>query len=319
MTSPQAFCGFWARALERSRRAAHGLPLVWRLVARERGAVWASDSAAKQEQSKTEAGSPRNCNITTAGRFRSSPRITEFKQPETVRARTGSVDGALSCVYLWPEQMARKMLRNVEIRGVHAARNGPSPPPTPAGGPGGQAGAEHGGPPWFKEESSPAGWRELLRAWGDERDGSLSHREAVSFKVDWGVAFFRAEYRGSEPHPVVDGKANPLGQSLLDRCHLRARVEEPRYRQGPRGLEATGLQGLLVFGTYPDPDVDDGPVPAEGCLQAWHRLRAPRWADRPRARRRRSAEPGRARPRSAGSLPAALRNDRGRRRRRPSP
>ena len=74
----------------------------------------------------------------------------------------------------------------------------------------------------------------------------------------------------------MDGKANPLGQSLLDRCHLRAGVEEPRYRQGPRGLEATGLQGLLVFGTYPDPDVDDGPVPAEGCLQAWHRLRAPR-------------------------------------------
>ena len=28
------------------------------------------------------------------------------------------------------------MLRNVEIRGVHAAGNGPSPPPTPAGGPG---------------------------------------------------------------------------------------------------------------------------------------------------------------------------------------
>ncbi len=45
-----------------------------------------------------------------------------------------------------------------------------------------QAGDEHGGPPWFKEESSPAGWRELLRARGDERDGSLSHREAVSFK-----------------------------------------------------------------------------------------------------------------------------------------
>src|SRR5271166_3070200 len=28
--------------------------------------------------------------------------------------------------YPWPEQMARKMLRNVEKRGVHAARNGPS-------------------------------------------------------------------------------------------------------------------------------------------------------------------------------------------------
>ncbi len=41
--------------------------------------------------------------------------------------------------YPWPEQMARKMLRNVEKRGVHAARNGPSPPPTPAGGPVAQA------------------------------------------------------------------------------------------------------------------------------------------------------------------------------------
>ena len=26
----------------------------------------------------------------------------------------------------WPEQMARKMLRNVEKRGVHTARNGPN-------------------------------------------------------------------------------------------------------------------------------------------------------------------------------------------------
>jgi len=31
--------------------------------------------------------------------------------------------------------MARKMLRNVEKRGAQAARNGPSLPPTPAGGP----------------------------------------------------------------------------------------------------------------------------------------------------------------------------------------
>ncbi len=33
----------------------------------------------------------------------------------------------------WTEQMSRKMLRNVEKRGIQAARNGPSPPPTPAG------------------------------------------------------------------------------------------------------------------------------------------------------------------------------------------
>src|SRR5208337_2043232 len=31
--------------------------------------------------------------------------------------------------------MSRKMLRNVEKRGVHTARNGPSPPPTPVRGP----------------------------------------------------------------------------------------------------------------------------------------------------------------------------------------
>ncbi len=30
--------------------------------------------------------------------------------------------------YPWPEQMSRKMYRNVEKRGVHTARNGPSPP-----------------------------------------------------------------------------------------------------------------------------------------------------------------------------------------------
>ena len=60
-----------------------------RLVARERRAVWASDSDAKQEQSKTEAGSPRNCDVTTAGRLRSSARNTEFRA-----ARNGpSADG----------------------------------------------------------------------------------------------------------------------------------------------------------------------------------------------------------------------------------
>ena len=49
----------------------------------------------------------------------------------------------------------------------------------------GQAGDEHGGPPWFKEESSPAGWRELLRAWEDEGDGSLSPagRHTVCFNM----------------------------------------------------------------------------------------------------------------------------------------
>src|SRR5208283_263504 len=46
---------------------------------------------------------------------------------------------AFRAEYPWPEQMDRKMLRNVEKRGVQAARIGPSPPPTPAGGPVAQA------------------------------------------------------------------------------------------------------------------------------------------------------------------------------------
>ena len=111
-----------------------------------------------------------------------------------------------------------------------------------------------------RDHRDPNGANDSPLRWVRGLDGSEGH----AHKVDRGIAFFRAEYRGSEPHPVVDGKANPLGQSLLDRCHLRARVEEPRYRQGPRGLEATGLQGLLVFGTYPDPDVDEGARPCRG-------------------------------------------------------
>jgi hypothetical protein len=46
-----------------------------------------------------------------------------------------AVDPARRAGYPGTEQMSRKMLRNVEKRGVHTARNGPSPPPTLAGGP----------------------------------------------------------------------------------------------------------------------------------------------------------------------------------------
>ena len=46
-----------------------------------------------------------------------------------------AVDAARRAGYPWTEQMARKMLRNVEKRGVQSAVNGPSPPSTPAGGP----------------------------------------------------------------------------------------------------------------------------------------------------------------------------------------
>ena len=72
----------------------------------------------------------------------------------------------------------------------------------------GQAGDEHGGPPWFKEESSPAGWRELLRAWGDEGDGSLSHRGAVSFKANCLTWVFNLDQtEGSAPAPASSGSS----------------------------------------------------------------------------------------------------------------
>ena len=49
------------------------------------------------------------------------------------------------------------MLRNVEKRGVHAARNGPSPPPTPAGGPVARPEMSTANRLGSREESSRAG------------------------------------------------------------------------------------------------------------------------------------------------------------------
>ena len=80
------------------------------------------------------------------------------------------------------------MLRNVEKRGVQAARNGPSPPPCVAKPE--MSTADRLG---SKQGSSRAGWRELLTPWVDERDRSLSHCGAVSFKTNFS--------------PVLDGRA----------------------------------------------------------------------------------------------------------------
>ena len=60
----------------------------------------------------------------------------------------------------------------------------------------GPGGDEHGGSPWFKEESSPAGWRELLTPWGDERVRSLSHRGAVSYYSAGSIALENANDAG---------------------------------------------------------------------------------------------------------------------------
>ena len=107
----------------------------------------------------------------------------------------------------------------------------------------------------------------------------------------------------------MDWETHPLGQDLLNRCHPHQCRGVPAPT-AVEGLEDRAFQGLLVLGPNPDSDIDDRPVTSDGHLQAWHRLTAPRWADRPQARRRRSAGPGRGRPRIAGSLPVPLRYDR---------
>ena len=56
-----------------------------------------------------------------------------FVEHDLGESSGSAADAARRAGYPWTGQMARKMLRNVEKRGIQAARNGPSPPPTPAG------------------------------------------------------------------------------------------------------------------------------------------------------------------------------------------
>src|SRR5271157_2543874 len=72
-----------------------------------------------------------------------------------------------------------------------------------------------------RQGSSRAGWRELLRAWVDERVRSLSHREAVSFK---------SEKRG------VQVARN--GPSENGKCWQRVELGI----HGPRAGAATGIE-----------------------------------------------------------------------------
>jgi len=58
------------------------------------------------------------------------PARTSYRQRLFVEHYLGessgfAIDAERRAGYPWTEQMSRKMLRNVEKRGVHAARNGP--------------------------------------------------------------------------------------------------------------------------------------------------------------------------------------------------
>src|SRR5208337_3139990 len=106
--------------------------------------------------------------------------------------------------------MACKMLRNVEKRGVHTARNGPSPPLCVA-----QAEIRTADRLGSRQGSGPRrGGRELLRPWGDERVRSLSHCGAVSFKTHFhrywtGVRWEKVDFELFSRHDADGRRGSP--------------------------------------------------------------------------------------------------------------
>ena len=77
------------------------------------------------------AESPRSAAISLTGRLGFHSRRPSKPPSRNVEHDRGEPPGSTALAarragYPWTEQMDRKMLRNVEIRGVHAAGNGPS-------------------------------------------------------------------------------------------------------------------------------------------------------------------------------------------------
>src|SRR5208337_82520 len=107
--------------------------------------------------------------------------------------------------------MSHKMSRNVEKRGVYTARNDPSPPPCvvkPEMSTADRLGSR-------RSRARPGlrrGGRELLRAWGDERDRSWGHSGA---------------FPGTSLRPVQPTCPAHLGLVTL-------RVGQPRTVEGKR-------------------------------------------------------------------------------------
>src|SRR5208337_4541697 len=64
--------------------------------------------------------------LVTLGRLRPTTTSLSRSTPHAPRSLGSTVGATRRTGYPWPEQMDRKMSRNVEKRGVHAARNGPS-------------------------------------------------------------------------------------------------------------------------------------------------------------------------------------------------
>ncbi len=150
--------------------------------------------------------------------------------------------------------MSRKMYRNVEKRGAHTARNGASPPPTPAGGPVAKPEISTADRLGSRKGSSRGGWRELLTPWGDERDRSLSHRGAVSFKI----RMVSPELPGRS----VKGPNGVPGTSCTSKCR---RTEDRRgWRRTPKcRVRFTVKSGKRTHSSQSRGQTDDQILP--GC------------------------------------------------------
>ena len=84
--------------------------------------------------------------------FHRSYRQRLFVEHDLGKSSGSAVDAARRAGYPWTEQIARKMLRNVE-----KTRSSSSPQRSEPAALRGQGGNEHGGSPWFKGGSSRAG------------------------------------------------------------------------------------------------------------------------------------------------------------------
>ena len=134
-------------------------------------------------------------------------------------------------------------------RGVHTARNGPSPPPCMAKPEMSTADRLASG-----EGTSRAGWLELLKALGDKRDRSLSHHRAVWFKKR---SYASAIIEGHEDHQRT--ARNPPRKKTL----CPSNMPEKR-RQATSELEPpTEPPGPLCEPGAPDA--------AEGVILTWAR------------------------------------------------
>ena len=179
------------------------------------------------QETLLEPATGRECSLRTTSLNRQSP--------PSIPRRAG---------YPGTEQMSRKMLRNVEKRAVHTARNGPSPPPTPAGGPvakpemstadrlGSSEGSSRAGPPqqrffgmrlFFGITRSLTSQRRCSKSWRSRTFGSAGDLNSAAQRA----RTFRSRRRWCDTsvtrsllsHPGPGKTSSPLPSLVTNSSH----------------------------------------------------------------------------------------------------